>query len=136
MAEEMSRRPYIREVPKVRWFFDHPSYLRYMARELTCLFIGAYTLLLVVGIGRLAALRIPHPHRLVERRRDDAPAVDLAHLPGLEGFDHAVALGHAADPAVGLDAHDQVSSTVMVGAAAATRCATERRAVVRRAISR
>ena len=25
-----------------------------MARELTCLFIGAYTLLLVVGIGRLA----------------------------------------------------------------------------------
>ena len=54
MAEKMSRKPYHREVPKVRWFFDHPRYLRYMARELTCLFIGAYTLLLVVGIVRLA----------------------------------------------------------------------------------
>lgn len=54
MAEKMSRNPYVREVPKVLWFFDHPRYLRYMARELTCLFIGAYTLLLVVGIVRLA----------------------------------------------------------------------------------
>ena len=54
MAEEMSRKPYHREVPRVLWFFAHPRYLRYMARELTCLFIGAYTLLLVVGIGRLA----------------------------------------------------------------------------------
>lgn len=50
----MSRNPYHREVPKARWFLDHPRYLRYMAREVTCLFIGAYTLLLVVGFGRLA----------------------------------------------------------------------------------
>lgn len=54
MAEEMSRKPYHREVPRVRWFFEHPRYLRYMAREVTCLFIGAYTLLVVVGIGRLS----------------------------------------------------------------------------------
>lgn len=54
MAQEIGRRPYLRAVPRVRWFFDHPRYLRYMARELTCLFIGAYTLLLVVGLGRLA----------------------------------------------------------------------------------
>jgi len=54
MAQEIGRRPYLREVPRVRWFFDHPRYLRYMARELTCLFIGAYTLLLVVGFARLA----------------------------------------------------------------------------------
>lgn len=50
----MSCNPYIREVPKVSWFFDHPRYLRYMARELTCLFVGAYTLLLTVGIVRLS----------------------------------------------------------------------------------
>lgn len=50
----MSRKPYVREMPAFRWFFRHPRYLRYMARELSCLFIGAYTLLLVVGIGRLA----------------------------------------------------------------------------------
>ena len=54
MDEKMSRKPFVREVPKITWFFDHPRYLRYMARELTCLFVGAYTLLLVVGLARLA----------------------------------------------------------------------------------
>lgn len=50
----MSRRPFVREVPKYSWFFRHPRYLRYMAREVTCLFIGAYTILLIVGLMRLA----------------------------------------------------------------------------------
>lgn len=50
----MNRKPYVPEVPRVRWFFQHPRYLRYMARELTCIFIGAYTLLLVVGVKRLS----------------------------------------------------------------------------------
>ena len=54
MDEKMSRKPFVREVPKVTWFFDHPRYMRYMARELTCLFIGAYTILLVVGLARLS----------------------------------------------------------------------------------
>ena len=54
MVEKMSRKPFVREVPRVSWFFDHPRYMRYMARELTCLFVGAYTLLLVVGFARLA----------------------------------------------------------------------------------
>ncbi len=54
MDEEMSRRPFVREVPKYSWFFRHPRYLRYMAREVTCLFIGGYTILLVVGLMRLA----------------------------------------------------------------------------------
>ena len=51
----MSRAPYVREIQKFRWFFRQSRYVRYMTRELSCLFIGAYTLLLVVGIGRLAA---------------------------------------------------------------------------------
>ncbi len=50
----MSRNPFVREVLRVTWFFDHPRYVRYMVRELTCLFIGAYALLLVVGLARLA----------------------------------------------------------------------------------
>ena len=54
MGEEMSRRPYVREIPKHTWFFRHPRYLRYMAREITCIFIGAYTLVLLVGLARLA----------------------------------------------------------------------------------
>lgn len=59
MAGEMSRKPYVREMTS-EWIFRHPRYLRYMTRELSCLFIGAYTLLLVVGIGRLAEGRVAY----------------------------------------------------------------------------
>jgi len=50
----MSRRPYVREVSKTRWYFGHPRYLRYMSREITCIFIGAFALLLMCALGRLA----------------------------------------------------------------------------------
>jgi len=53
----MSRRPYVREVSKTRWYFRHPRYLRYMSREITCLFIGAFALLLLCALGRLSAGR-------------------------------------------------------------------------------
>lgn len=51
----MSRRPLIREVPPTSWYLRHPRYLRYMAREVTCIFIAAYCVLLVVALERLAA---------------------------------------------------------------------------------
>jgi fumarate reductase subunit C len=54
MGEQMSRRPFVREIPKHTWFFRHPRYMRYMAREITCIFIGAYTLILLVGLARLS----------------------------------------------------------------------------------
>jgi fumarate reductase subunit C len=54
MAEQVTRKPYLREVPRTFWFLRHPRYLRYMAREFSCFFIGAYTLMLVVGLMRLA----------------------------------------------------------------------------------
>jgi fumarate reductase subunit C len=54
MGEKMSRKPYLREVPTFRWFFRHPRYLRYMGREVTCIFIGGYTLLMLVGLMRLS----------------------------------------------------------------------------------
>ncbi|MBI2753315.1 MAG: fumarate reductase subunit C [Betaproteobacteria bacterium] len=50
----MSRNPYVREIPKFRWFFRQPRYLRYMAREFSCLFIGAWTVLLVIGLKSLS----------------------------------------------------------------------------------
>jgi fumarate reductase subunit C len=50
----MSRNPLIREVPPTSWFFRHPRYMRYMAREVTCIFIGAYCLLLVCGLQALS----------------------------------------------------------------------------------
>ena len=50
----MSRRPLVRECPPTTWYFRQPRYLRYMAREITCIFIAAYCVLLVVGLHRLA----------------------------------------------------------------------------------
>lgn len=50
----MSRRPYVRAVSKTRWYFRQPRYLRYMSREITCIFIGAFALLLLCALGRLA----------------------------------------------------------------------------------
>jgi len=51
----MSRRPLVREVPPTSWYFRHPRYMRYMSREITSIFVGAYCVLLVVGLQRLAA---------------------------------------------------------------------------------
>ena len=53
MAEEVSRKPYVRAVTS-EWIFRHPRYLRYMAREFSCLFIGGWTLLMVWGLKHLA----------------------------------------------------------------------------------
>jgi len=50
----MSRRPFVREVSKTRWYFKHPRYLRYMSREITCIFIGAFALLLLCAVLHLS----------------------------------------------------------------------------------
>ena len=55
MAQQVTRRPYVRTVSRTRWFFRQPRYMRYMAREVTCIFIGAYTILLIVALAQLAA---------------------------------------------------------------------------------
>jgi fumarate reductase subunit C len=54
MGEEMSRKPYIREVSKTRWFLRQPRYLRYMAREVTCIFILLFTFQLICALANLA----------------------------------------------------------------------------------
>ena len=53
MGQEMSRRPYVRKMTS-EWIFRHPRYLRYMTREFSCLFIGAWTLMLVCALARLS----------------------------------------------------------------------------------
>ena len=50
----MSSKPYVREMSKTTWFLSQPRYKRYMAREVTCIFIFAYTFLLIVALARLA----------------------------------------------------------------------------------
>jgi fumarate reductase subunit C len=49
----MSRNPYMRKLPKW-WWLRQRSYTIYMIRELTCIFIGAYTTVIVVSLMRLS----------------------------------------------------------------------------------
>lgn len=49
----MSRKPYMQKLPKW-WWLAQGRYRSYMVRELTCIFIGAYTTLIVVGLWRLS----------------------------------------------------------------------------------
>jgi len=49
----MSPRPYVRKIQR-SWWLHHPRYVVYMIRELTCLFVGLYCAMLVVGLVRLA----------------------------------------------------------------------------------
>ena len=50
----MSRKPFVRPVSRTGWYFKHPRYLRYMSREVTCIFIGAFALLLLRAVERLS----------------------------------------------------------------------------------
>ncbi len=49
----MSPLPHVPTVRRYSWWLANSRYRRYMAREITSLFIGAYTSLLVVGLARL-----------------------------------------------------------------------------------
>jgi len=47
-----ARRPYVR--PVAGWWRRNPFFVRYMAREVTALFVWLYALVLLVGLVRLA----------------------------------------------------------------------------------
>ncbi|MDX2507233.1 MAG: fumarate reductase subunit C [Gammaproteobacteria bacterium] len=47
-------KPYIRE-HKISWYLARPGYIKHMAQELTSIFVGAFALLLLLGIGALAS---------------------------------------------------------------------------------
>ena len=53
MAQQVGRKPFVRDA-RWEWITRHPRYLRYMAREFSCLFIGAWTLMLVCALARLS----------------------------------------------------------------------------------
>ena len=49
----MSRKPYMRKLT-TWWWLSQRRYMIYMIRELTCIFIGAYAILIVIGLLRLS----------------------------------------------------------------------------------
>ncbi len=50
----MSRRPYIRQPSRTRWWLQQPRYIRYMLREISSLFICLYVLILIAGLYQLS----------------------------------------------------------------------------------
>jgi len=80
MGEKMSRRPYVREVSRTAWFFKRPRYMRYMAREVTCIFIGIYTVILLVGLARLSESQADYEAFLAALQR---PSSILFHVLAL-----------------------------------------------------
>ena len=50
----MIRGPYVRPVGRYSWWLSQPRYIRYMLREVSAAFIGAYILMLIVGLLRLS----------------------------------------------------------------------------------
>lgn len=48
-------RPYVRAPDRTGWYLSHRRYMQHMAQELTCVFIGAYALLLLWAIRALAS---------------------------------------------------------------------------------
>lgn len=49
----MSRKPFTPPMP-LGWWLEKPFYVRYMLRELSSFFVGAYVALLIVGLWRLS----------------------------------------------------------------------------------
>jgi fumarate reductase subunit C len=50
----MSRQPYIRPMSKTTWYMRNGRYKVYIMRELTCLQVGFYSFLTILGLGSLA----------------------------------------------------------------------------------
>ncbi|MES2296582.1 MAG: hypothetical protein V4582_06040 [Pseudomonadota bacterium] len=50
----MSGKPFVRPVSKTGWYLKHPRYLRYMSREITCVFVAALAVLMLCALTQLA----------------------------------------------------------------------------------
>lgn len=62
----MSRSPYPQKFSRAGWWLQQPRYVRYMMREISAAFIGAYALLLIVGLYRLSQGRAAYDNFLAD----------------------------------------------------------------------
>jgi fumarate reductase subunit C len=56
----MSRRPYVRPVSRTGWYLQQARYRNYMLRELTCILVAFYCVLLLVALRALASGQPEH----------------------------------------------------------------------------
>lgn len=64
--------PFRPNMPQL-WWLQRPNYLRYMLRELTCVWIGAYVVVLIVGLTRLK--RGPGPWEAYMQALSSTPGI-------------------------------------------------------------
>jgi len=76
----MSRKPYIRPIPKCSWYMRHGRYKRYMLREVTCLSIGGYSAVLVMGLLRLSQSQVAYEAFL---KAMQSPSALIFHIVAL-----------------------------------------------------
>jgi fumarate reductase subunit C len=50
----MSRQPYVRPLSRTTWYMRNGRYRVYMLREMTCLLVGFYSILVIFGLAALA----------------------------------------------------------------------------------
>lgn len=51
----MSRNPYVRPISKTGWWTKQPRFIRYMAREVTCIFIGFFCIMMLHALCALSS---------------------------------------------------------------------------------
>jgi fumarate reductase subunit C len=51
----MSRQPFVRPVSRTTWYLRNGRYRRYMLREVTCLLVGFYSILMIWALAVLAS---------------------------------------------------------------------------------
>jgi len=51
----MSRRPYVRPVSRTSWYLRQPRYRVYMLREVNCILVAFYCVLMLAGLAALAS---------------------------------------------------------------------------------
>jgi len=74
----VGRRTYTR--PMDGWWLRNPFFVKYMARELTAVFVVLYALILLVGVMRLAEGRAPFEHWVANLQTGPAIAMHVGLL--------------------------------------------------------
>ena len=65
----MSRRPFVRPVPRSTWYLHNQRYRSYMLRELTSILVAVYCVLLLAGLAALAADEPARWNTFIERQQ-------------------------------------------------------------------
>ncbi len=112
---KVNSKPYQREISNTRWYWRNETYMRYIARELTCVFIGIYTVVLLVGIWRLSQGQVAYETFLQALR---SPMSIVFHLVALAfSVYHSVTWFNLTPKALPIQIGEQfVADRVIIGA--------------------